>query len=207
MFWAVIRKILVIFIWKFSVFGGKIYYIFKLACFRNEIETARSLSRIKTCTSRVCPDRRIPTFWLYSRVYQSSKSKLITCHGRCVFNVFFTKWSAEKKSLVRRLSTETLHGDKFLPLAWSYIYIYIYIYQNKPFSVVLHVKWQSRLGMLSHRLDSLINPIIFFIYMTYENEELILNKIYFISDSGGFWVMKNSKYQIDSKWTSFSISH
>ena len=61
--------------------------------------------------------------------------------------------------------------------------------------------------MLSHRLDSLINPIIFFIYMTYENEELILNKIYFISDSGGFWVMKNSKYQIDSKQTSFSISH
>ena len=36
MFWAKIWKISELFIWKFSVFGGEIFYIFEKACFRNE---------------------------------------------------------------------------------------------------------------------------------------------------------------------------
>ena len=35
MFWAEIWKISEFFIWKFSVFGGEIFYIFEKACFRN----------------------------------------------------------------------------------------------------------------------------------------------------------------------------
>ena len=34
MFWAEIWKISEFFIWKFSVFGGEIFYIFEYACFR-----------------------------------------------------------------------------------------------------------------------------------------------------------------------------
>ena len=35
MFWAEIWKISEIFIWKFSVFGDEIFYLFEQACFRN----------------------------------------------------------------------------------------------------------------------------------------------------------------------------
>ena len=37
LFWAEIGKISEFFIWKFSVFGDEIFYIFVWACFRNEI--------------------------------------------------------------------------------------------------------------------------------------------------------------------------
>ena len=37
MFWAKFWKISEFFIWKFSFFRGKIFYIFELACFRNDL--------------------------------------------------------------------------------------------------------------------------------------------------------------------------
>ena len=41
MFLAEIWKCQSFFLWKFSVFGGKIFYIFECACFRNERDSSR----------------------------------------------------------------------------------------------------------------------------------------------------------------------
>ena len=62
MFWAEIWKLSEFFIWKFSVLGGEIFYIFEQACFRNEliwaIAVPTSLTLLFSWWAQMCRNLR-----------------------------------------------------------------------------------------------------------------------------------------------------
>ena len=97
MFWAEIWEISEFFIWKFSVFGCEIFYIFEQMCFCNVFPTRCcfvlcSCHSVKTLFRNLCFEQKYEKYQsLLSENFQFLDVKFSIYLNRCVFVMSFRR--------------------------------------------------------------------------------------------------------------------